>query len=86
MGFQNVLIGMAWENGQYQVTFQKTISAPKIQETTFQEVEIIPGYLDQFAVLNRKHVEDLLTKPEDLKVLSENGQTCSFFLLHRVGL
>ncbi|HPT45392.1 MAG TPA: hypothetical protein PLM07_05775 [Candidatus Rifleibacterium sp.] len=86
MGFQNVLIGMAWESGQYRVAFQKTVPAVNSQAITFQEVEINSGYLDKLSVLSRKQVERLLTKPEDLACLKDAAEKCSFFLLHQTEL
>ncbi len=82
MGLQNVLIGMAWESGQYRVACQKTLTAVNLPTATFQEIDINPGYLDKLAVLSKKQVTDLLTRPEDLK----NLQQCSFFLLHQTEL
>ncbi len=86
MGFQNVLIGMAWNSGQYRVAFQKTVSAVNLQAITFQEIEINSGYLDKLSVLSCKQVERLLTKPEDMKCLHEAAEQCSFFLLHQTEL
>ncbi len=86
MGFQNVLIGMAWDGGQYRVALQKTVSALNLQAIAFQEIEINAGYLDKLSVLSRKQVERLLTKPEDLIRLHEEADKCSFFLLHQTEL
>ncbi len=86
MGFQNVLIGIAWDSGQYRVTFQKTVPAANFQAIAFQEIEINSGYLDKMSVLSRKQVESLLTKPEDLRCLHEAAEKCSFFLLHQMEL
>ncbi|EKD83446.1 MAG: hypothetical protein ACD_39C00673G0002 [uncultured bacterium] len=86
MGIQNVLIGMAWKNGQYQVAFQRIVPPLQVQDKSFQEIEISPGYLDQFAVLGRTEIAGLLKAPEDLKALADEGRDSSFFLLHRMEL
>ncbi len=86
MGFQNVLIGMVWESGQYRVAFQKNVPAVNLQTISFQEIDINAGYLDKLSILSRKQIECLLTKPEDLKYLQEAAEKCSFFLLHQTEL
>ncbi len=77
---------MAWDSGQSQVAFQKTVPAVNFQAIAFQEIEINSGYLDKLSVLSKKQVEHLLKKPEDLRCLHEAAEKCSFFLLHQTEL
>jgi hypothetical protein len=86
MSYQNVLVGITWQQGQYRVTFQKTIFPKNLQETAFQDVEVSPGYSDKVAILGPRQLEKLVADSTDGKTLLDEIKDCSFFLLHRVGL